>query len=196
MAGMAASDDAVTERAGTLRGEAVARRHEARARGWRHAVLFLVIVGALACATGPDRGDPVEPPAAPLRTMSATINGVPWTATAVVVAFDTSAIRITATRGRVGPSLETLEVQFRRRGVGVQILDGIVFAGNDGYGRVANQFINLWQTGYGGGAGTLTVTLLTPTRAVGTFAFTAGALSPPGSTDLSRVTNGAFDVTF
>ena len=96
------------------------------------------------------------------------INDISWTAIAVDVdlTIDPSVMRVTATRGALGPSLETLEIGFLRIGVGVQSLDG--FTGGR-YGRVANGFTNFWQTGFSGTAGTLTLATLTSTRAVDTF---------------------------
>jgi hypothetical protein len=52
-----------------------------------------------------------------------------------------------------------------------------------------------WGTGFAGGSGTITVTVLTATRIAGTFSFDA----MPGSgaaTGTLQVRNGVFDVSF
>lgn len=55
----------------------------------------------------------------------------------------------------------------------------------------------LANLGLGGSTGTVTLTTATPTRAAGTFSFTAvEAAGVPGVAVRKVVTNGSFDVTF
>ena len=168
-----------------------AHRQRPHALAWARRMISLTGMAILACQPV---ADPVlvEPPILPPRHVSATIDGRSWTAANVEVEYDANAIRVTATIGQF-QSLETLEFQFLRAGVGTQQLEGVT---GGRYGRVALGIASLWQTGNGGGTGTLTVTTLTSRRVVGTFAFDAGPLLPIVSTELSRVTDGAFDITF
>jgi len=83
---------------------------------------FLPLYACLvACSSGNNGRSPVAPPTVFARQMSAMINGISWTAIAVDVdlTIDPSVIRVTATRGALGPSLETLEIGFLRVNVGV-----------------------------------------------------------------------------
>jgi hypothetical protein len=54
---------------------------------------------------------------------------------------------------------------------------------------------NVWETAGAGSSGSVTVTLATPTRIVGTFSFTAVPASGNLTGTTVQVTNGVFDVT-
>lgn len=58
---------------------------------------------------------------------------------------------------------------------------------------------NVWESAFASAPpypGTFTVTLVTPTRIVGTFSFTGSpSATTPGATGTATVTNGKFDVT-
>jgi hypothetical protein len=145
--------------------------------------------------TDPD-GDPSDPGgSAGTGPMRATINGVPWVAPASNV--QSFFIASSNTYGLVGADL-TGNVGSRALLLNLQ---GITGPGTYALGtlipmRYANTSngSGVWETGPGS-SGSVTVTVATPTRIVGTFAFTAVPASNNPATNNLAVTNGVFDVT-
>jgi len=123
-------------------------------------------------------------------TLTATINGVSFTATCVTASFISPGLAIGATDG-------TQSV-----GVGAISTGPATLNMNNGG---ANGLVNLlptsgasWTANAGtvGSSGTLTLTRLDSTGAAGTFSFTAIATAGTGATGTKVVTAGTFSVTF
>ena len=150
-------------------------------------VLPATLIFSLACGGGSK--NPAAPPnnsPNAVGSMSASIDGTAWSAIAVtarkangvVIASGSDAVR-------------TVTISFLPNGTGNQniaansVAVAILLIGGQSWSANAA----------GQGGGTVNLTTLTATRAVGTFTFTA--VASPGTTPATRqVTNGKFDVKF
>ena len=120
------------------------------------------------------------------RSMSAKIDGVAWTATTVGAGVSNGIAILAAGNGTTTIGLSFVPA------VGTQTVTatGIVI----GQLTIGGQ---TWQTaGIAGGSGSVTVTTATANHLVGTFSFTAPALTSGATPATRQVTAGAFDVTF
>jgi len=122
----------------------------------------------------------------PSGTMSASVDGVAWSA------IEVQAVRAGGVVTIAGSDLALLAVAFAFQGVaGTYAL---------GPGHAATASVsdpsNIWAANDLQGSGTITVTTLTATRTAGTFSFTAPASPNSGPPATRVVTNGVFDVTF
>lgn len=120
-------------------------------------------------------------------TMTATVDGQPWTAVSIN-AFDQSGIIVVGS-SNVGGTI----------GIGF----GFSSTGPGTYDVGLNEITNFNVTGLSGsswgasgvrGSGTLTITTVTATRLVGTFEFTAPLVVGTGPPATRVVTNGVFDL--
>jgi hypothetical protein len=152
----------------------------------------LVSVAALAvaaaCGGGSSKATGPTTPGTGNRTMSARIDGATWTATNVAASGANGTLIVSGARGTdAAVSITASLIQ----GTGTQAMGrnsialGAVTIGN-----------TQWAAGNLLGSGSVTLTLVTATRAVGTFAFTAPAVSASTFPATKTVTSGAFDVTF
>ena len=122
------------------------------------------------------------------RTMSARIDGAAWTATNVAATGANGTLIVSGVRGTDAAVTITASLV---QGTGTQsmgrssIVLGTVTIGS-----------TQWAAGNLQGTGSVTLTLVTATRAVGTFTFTAPAVTASTSPATKTVTQGAFDVTF
>jgi hypothetical protein len=128
-------------------------------------------------------------------SMSATINGAPWTASCVGAPIRTATILAFAGL-QTDPSPSTV--------VGV-MLGGTSIGPVGTFGSEGTVGINLgnglsayWQNdpNSGGVPGVLTLTTLTTAGATGTFSFSAPSVPNTGATGTKVVTNGIFNITF
>ncbi len=121
----------------------------------------------------------------PSGTMSASVDGVAWSA------IEVQAVRAGGRRN-AGSDLALLAVAFAFQGVA-----GTYDLG-PGHAATASvsDLSNIWAANDLQGSGTITVTTLTATRTAGTFSFTAPASPNSGPPATRVVTNGVFDVTF
>lgn len=169
------------------------------------AVLPLMLLALVAACgpgespTGPSGGGAADPVVLSNGFMNARIDGTRW-----------DAARLYATVLSTGLPATTLGVggESDPRATGTFIMMSVPHAvGTHTIGATLalvtfqlaqNGSEALWAAGVGlGGSGTVTLTIATPTRAAGTFSFTARELSGLRSVPAQRgVTNGAFDVTF
>jgi hypothetical protein len=120
------------------------------------------------------------------RSMSAKIDGASWVATTVGAGVTNGIAILAASNGT-----QTIGLSFVPS-VGTQTVTatGIVI----GQLTIAGQ---TWQTsGNSGGSGSVTVTTATTNHLVGTFSFTAPALTTGATPATRQVTAGVFDVTF
>ncbi len=123
--------------------------------------------------------------------MTAQLNGAAWGSVSMyratfqnqflsITGFDTNATAVFLSVAQVtGPGTFSLNLA----------------TGNGSSAIVANSSGQGWITALPGGSGSISITLLTPTRAVGTFSFEA-VPSTGGASGAMRATNGQFDVTF
>ena len=158
----------------------------------RRKALVLVAATAVLAACGGSDGGPASPNPNPNnngnRTMSARIDGAQWTAIAVGVSVNAGTVIVTGSN----TTTTAVGVAFSRlQGTGTQVFGTNAIAlGTMTQGTMA------WSTATPQASGSVTLTTLTATRAVGTFQFTAPAFTA-GSTPSPRViTAGQFDVTF
>lgn len=123
-------------------------------------------------------------------SMSATINGTSWSASTVTQA--SRAGNVLAIGGN-NPSWQVLIAI-----PGVTAAGTYTVAATGGTMQLiqANAGAATWTASLVGGQGTVTVTTLTATRAVGTFSFTGNATAGTPAGGTRNVTAGQFDVTF
>jgi len=149
-------------------------------------------------------GDSVGPKGGGSGALSAQIDGQAWTA-------DASRITVTAGSASIPGSLVvtgtkvlsatdyttiSLEVGYIA-GAGTYPLGVNLVSTAGGIGQVIQQSASAFetrQTGLSGNGGTLTVNLITNTRIVGTFSFTATPILSATYTGSRNVTSGSFDL--
>jgi hypothetical protein len=129
------------------------------------------------------------------KQMSASIDGVAWFAQVVVVERNSSTgnIRFTGVLNFGQVTERSIILQFKSGISGQQTLSA-----GDAYAQVGvgNSTLQTWSTKSGGPVGTINVTIVSPTRLTGTFAFDASGNVNDLTPAVRRVTSGVFDVTF
>jgi hypothetical protein len=151
-----------------------------------------LLASAFGCGGSDSNGVTNPNPQQTAGTMSARIDGVTWTAAAVAVAVNTNGIIISgASTNGIGVAVGASRVL----GTGTQ-----TFGNGANFNALATMTTGTqsWSaTGIQGSnsSGSITLTTLTSTRAVGTFTFNAAALAG-GAAGTKAVTSGAFDVKF
>lgn len=164
-----------------------------RLRSFALSALAALVLACGDSSSGPgDDDDDNKPPTAPIM---ATINGVAWSSSAQTLSnYSASGHTYTltgaesATGRAIALSLGNIESP------------GTYALGTSLPLRIASTSAgsSAWITPFDASpaAGTVTVTIATPTRIKGTFSFTAVPSSTaPGTTGTATVTNGSFDVT-
>jgi hypothetical protein len=151
-------------------------------------VLSAALLVAAACSS--KSSSPTGSSANPTNTgagqMSAKVDGVQWNASTVVVNKGSGYLIISG--GTVGQA--------------IAILFSTTSTGTQNFAQVATSNANIligsntWIAGGTIGSGSVTITTLTATRAVGTFTFTGQATSASVNPQQRLITSGAFDVTF
>ncbi|MBK7595943.1 MAG: hypothetical protein IPP98_01475 [Gemmatimonadetes bacterium] len=124
-------------------------------------------------------------------TMSATVAGTAWSGTlAVQVTYAGNVLAVSGTNG-------TYQIVLTVPGVNATGTYN-VGPGNLGVAQLVQVTAGTpaWTSSLVGGAGSITVTTLTASRAAGTFTFTAAASPGTSATGTRSVTNGSFDVQF
>ena len=150
------------------------------------------LVGAVGCGGSDGNGVTNPNPQQSAGSMSARIDGATWTATVVTVAVNANGLIVSGANGNgIGVAVGAS----RLLGTGPQ-----TFGAGANFNALATMTTGTqsWSaTGIQGSnsSGSITLTTLTATRAVGTFTFNAAALAG-GATGTKAVTSGAFDVTF
>ena len=150
------------------------------------------LASAVGCGGSDSNGVTNPNPQQSAGTMSARIDGAAWTASVVTVAVNTNGLIIS---GASTSSTGVAVGASRLLGTGTQ-----TFGTGTNFNALATMTTGTqsWSaTGIQGSnsSGSVTLTTLTATRAVGTFTFTAAALAG-GATGTKVVTSGVFDVTF
>lgn len=149
-------------------------------------VLPATLILSFACGGGSK--NPAAPPNNPnaVGSMSASIDGTNWSAIAVTARKSNGIVIASGS-----DAVRTVTISFLPNGTGNQqiaansVALAILLIGGQSWSANA----------VGQGGGTVNLTTLTATRAVGTFTFTA--VASQGTTPATRqVTNGKFDVRF
>jgi len=142
-----------------------------------------LLLVAAACSSSGDR-DPVDPiQTKPDRSLSANIDGRAWKPLTVEGSVTKDKMVLSGTNA-VG--LTMFVVASFVDGPGTQVLGGT---------GLPLGIVRIGATDWTASSGSLTITTLTSTRAVGTFSFTAPANDGRVLPTLRQVTSGAFDVT-
>jgi hypothetical protein len=166
----------------------------------------IVMFAALAAGCGGSGSSPAAPSATsgsgtgssgsgstPNGTLSATIDGVPWTASvSVQTQFNNGILSFAG-----GDNRQTLSIAVTaNRGTGTYtagLVDpqNVVVTNLSTVGSAAS-----WLTGPTFGSGSVTITSLTSTSASGTFSLTLAPTPGSGATGNKVLANGVFNVTF
>jgi hypothetical protein len=121
-------------------------------------------------------------------TISAQIDGTPWTATCLQAAsWTANTLMIVATNATQAITLGAVTPVPRS----IDLRVGAAFASVTLLSTAAT-----WTTANSGGSGTLTLSRLDTQGAVGTFSFSAPAASGTVATGTKVVANGVFNLTF
>jgi len=158
--------------------------------GWRSALGALLLGAVVACG-GSGGGGGGPPPGS--GALTATIDGQAFAsdASAATATVTASAPGFYALAGTKSTNLTTISLALYNLTVpGTYPLGvtGVMFGGL----ASVSEAVPTWLTPLSGASGTVTVSTLTASRIVGTFAFTAAAPLDPTST--RTVTNGSFDL--
>jgi len=119
------------------------------------------------------------------RSMSAKVDGVAWTATAVGAGITNGIAIVSGATATQGVTISFVPTTGTQTITPTGIVIGSVIVGGQ-----------MWQTNGTGGSGTVTVTSASATRVVGTFSFTAPPFTGNTASPARQVTAGTFDVTF
>jgi len=158
----------------------------------------VVVLATVACFGSVDVTEPNgdnSPTPSGGNTMSATIDGVPFTAFLITVTDAPSLLKIVGI-AEVNGALRSIQLYVRGATTGTLLL-GEPFQSEPGPHTSGWIFIqpDYWITG-GDQSGPLTVTTLTADRIAGTFAFDAKGGSAQTNPPVRHVTGGKFDVRF
>ena len=124
--------------------------------------------------------------------MTATVDGQPWAANHIAVAYLITGFVVTGTQNS-GPILLAVGGDISTPGT-YSLAPGNPSKASGLVGRL-NIGGGSWKSDSTGGAGTLVITTVTAHHVVGTFAFDA-VPAKTGATGTEHVTNGKFDVTY
>jgi hypothetical protein len=124
-------------------------------------------------------------------TMTASINGVAWTADCIaVLANTTTIISVAGADLASGIAFQTLGFATGNRAVGTQTITPVSTINAN-----LQQGANGWHASLAQGSGTLVFTTLTTNRAVGTFSFVLLPV-PGGPATGTKTVTGSFNLTF
>jgi hypothetical protein len=127
-------------------------------------------------------------------TLSATIDGVPFTSSAVIMTQNNQVIKFTATMDAGTANARTLVLQLAKTGDTNQ---GLGSLGPGAYGMLSFGTESvLWTTLTTGPIGVARLTALNSQRATGTFSFQARAALGSTSPATRQVVNGVFDLNY
>ena len=171
---------------------------------WKSTLVAILLVVTAACGGGDDddKGNPGNPSGGTGSgsgggvtlsngSMSASIDGASWNANAAIIATYTPGLFVVSGGDTSGRAIAFALIP---NGTGTYTINS---ANNVGF----NFVLNIGSAGYaspgtGSGTGSLTLTTLTPSHAVGTFSFVANPTPNTGASGNKTVTNGKLDVTY
>ncbi len=157
----------------------------------RNSVRALFVVAAIAFGTGSDcLGDGPRPTSN--RTITATIDGSLWSAAESITGSYTDG-RLTLTGQNTGG--ESIEITVTTSTTGTFVIGGFG-GGSLTFILTDTRTARSWRAFTANGSGTLTLSAISATRAVGTFSFTALPTPASGAVGNRVVAAGMFDVTF
>ncbi|GJM44001.1 MAG: hypothetical protein DHS20C21_08430 [Gemmatimonadota bacterium] len=146
------------------------------------------LVALLALTTGCNGGSsPTGPTGGTgMGTLTATVDGVDWTAPIVSAVHMSGAVVITG----ADASVLSVQIQFLDTDSGT-----IAVSPSTPASGTVQQTGDIWSTSASGGTGAIELLEFTATGARGTFSFTTGTHNSASPTE-RLVTNGTFHVTF
>jgi hypothetical protein len=143
----------------------------------------------LLSACGSDGDGLTEPDLSPENgTMTATVDGMSWSAIQIAIVRGGNIITI----GAANIDLIAIGIAWQDQGVGTYTIGGTPLA----TANLSEGGSNSWQANGVLGSGSVTITSVSATRVTGTFVFTAEASAGSGTPASRVVTNGAFDIAF
>ena len=163
----------------------------------RIAIVAAALVMGAACGAnspspspfGPSSGGGSGGPPAPLGTFAFVLDGVQHSASRVTATYSGGILAVTASEGAqqttlgfalTGSAAATYQIgPLTRTNASLQVGDPA----------------RAWQAGSSVGSGSVTLTMLTPLLAVGTFTFSMEPVAGSGATGTRLVTDGVFNVT-
>lgn len=159
---------------------------------YRNLLLGLVVAVA-GCGGSDDDGNPMGPGLIN-GTFTATVDGTAFSATtSVIAAYVSNTLVITATSGS-GANAKSFSLTVQ--GVTGTGTFSLVTAGSAAtYSETTNSISQSWLCASTQGSGTVTLSQLSATKAVGTFTFIAPANTISGATGTKAVTAGSFNIT-
>ncbi|MFN0180062.1 MAG: DUF6252 family protein [Gemmatimonadales bacterium] len=152
----------------------------------RRTMAGLLVIGALGC------GSTTQPSGPTNGTLTATVDGSGWAAQTIVAAYRGGVLSIAGTDGQqrslgfaLGPTTApgTFPV-------------GVTQSANGSYQVVSGSTSQAWMAAVTLGSGSITVTSISATRAVGIFQFSMAPVPGNGATGTKSITQGTFDVTY
>jgi len=152
---------------------------------------MLLLAAAIMFGTA---SDCEKPPATPSvnSTMTANIDARSWSATTSIIgSYSNGALSLTG----VSNDGVKITISALPTGPGDYVIEGVGGAGLS-FLLAEQPPPQTWQAYALFGSGTLHLSVLSSTRAAGTFTFTALATINTGASGTKVVTNGNFDVTF
>lgn len=164
----------------------------------RTAVVAAAVVTVAACGGNstspspfgsPSGGGGVGAPAAPLGTVSFMLDGVQHAASRVTATYSGGILAVTATEA---PQQTTLGFALTGSAAATYRIGPLTRTNAT---LQVGDPARAWQAGSSVGSGSVTLTMLTPLLAVGTFTFSMEPVAGSGSTGTRVVTDGVFNVT-
>ena len=160
--------------------------HSAEVPVRKTAMCGLVLLLAVGC--GGDDDDPLDVNPNDNGSVTARVDGNTFTAATVVGSFSNGILAISGVQGSPAQSI-TFGLAATAPGTftvsETSPVNAVFAVGN-----------STWLAAGGVGSGTVTVTTLSSSRAVGTFNFVLAPNTPSGATGTRTITQGAFDVRY
>jgi hypothetical protein len=154
----------------------------------RHRVLATALVLVSSACGGSSSSKGVTNPNNTNKSMSARVDGTGWTAVAVAASHNNGLLIVSGANAASQAIAITASLN---QGTGVQTIGpngtsiGTITIGSTQWGATNFQ-----------GSGNVTLTNVSATRVVGTFAFTGPSLTAGATPATRAITSGVFDVTF
>lgn len=149
---------------------------------------LVVALAATLAAAGCSSGDDPTDPGGATGTLTATLDGEAWVAQVSVASNNGFIFGLEGTAEGVEIALSVNLTE--------NTLPGTVDLTSGSTGAQITEGGEVWYAVGTGGSGTLTVEILTSSRAKGTFQFVAGPVANSASGGTRTIVNGQFDVSF
>jgi len=151
----------------------------------RVAITISLLLASAACRSSSNSGT-TAPNNTGTRAMTAKVDGVAWSKASVGGSASNGVVILAGSDGT-----QTIGISFAAGTTGTQAISASTVA--SGSLTIGAQ---TWKASVGTGTGNVTVTTSTANHVVGTFSFTAQAVTSGATPATRQVTVGTFDVTF